>query len=51
MRIEIKEEDKPKRRSGLVVAMLRRHPRKQIHRDRGRRRPKDKRNHWSKEYE
>jgi len=51
MKIQIKDEDKPKRRSGLTVAMLRRHPRKQVLRDRRQRRRKDKRNHWSKEWE
>jgi hypothetical protein len=51
MKIRIKEEDKPKRRSGLTVAMLRRHPRKQKMRDRRQRRAKDARRHWSKEWD
>jgi len=49
--IKIKEEDKPKRRSGLTVAMIARHPRKQVIRDRRNRRAKDARKHWSKEWE
>jgi hypothetical protein len=51
MKIHVKDEDKPKRRSGLTVAMLRRHPYRQIYRDRRKRRAKDARNHWSKEWD
>ena len=51
IKIEIKDEDLPKRRSGLTVAMLRRHSRKQVMRDRRQRRAKDARKHWSKEWE
>jgi hypothetical protein len=51
MKIQIKDEDKPKRRSGLVVAMQRRgrgrHARTHM-RDRRQRRAKDARKHWSK---
>ena len=51
MRIKIKEEDLPKKRSALTVAMFRRHSRRQIMRDRRQRRVKDRRKHWSKEWE
>jgi hypothetical protein len=55
MKIEIKEEDLPKKRSGLIVAMQRRghgrHSHKGKMRDRRMRRAKDARKHWSKEWE
>jgi hypothetical protein len=51
MKIKIKLEDLPKKRSGLTVAMFRRHPRRQTLRDRRLRRAKDVRKHWSKEWE
>lgn len=41
----------PKRRNTYVSAMVKRHPRKQIMRDRRQRRAKDARKHWSKEWE
>ena len=49
--IQIKKEDEPKRRSGLIVAMLRRYSRRQVMRDRRQRRAKDSRRHWFKEWE
>ena len=51
MKIKIKEEDLPKKRRGLLVACLRRHPRRQVMRDRRQRRAKDARKHWSKEWD
>ncbi len=51
IKIEIKEEDLPKARRGLLVACLKRHSRRQIMRDRRMRRAKDARKHWSKEWE
>ena len=47
--ISIKPEDAPKRRSGLVVAMRKRHGRKQVMRDRRNRRSKDARKSWRRE--
>lgn len=55
MRIKIKERDRPKKRSGLTVAMQRRghgrHSRNFKMRDRRQRRVKDARKHWSKEWD
>jgi len=51
MKFKIKKEDLPKKRRGLLVACLKRHPRKQVMRDRRLRRTKDARKHWSKEWE
>jgi hypothetical protein len=46
-----KKKKTPKRRNPFVMAMLRRHPRKQVMRCRRARRTKDARNSWRKEWD
>lgn len=46
-----KKQKKSKQRNTYVVAMLKRHPRKQVHKHKCDRRAKDHKNSWKREWE